>query len=192
MERGHRVDREREDERDGLAEAGAVRRGRAEGARGRRAPRALDAEARFEAAAGAGEAQGRAARGAVLERVAAEAVAQERADAVEVGAAGAPRVAEHVEAEALRGAGLRGGREGAERERREYGGGREAAGGASARRAYGHTPSSIAPSQSSSIMLQVSARGSTSPVQVAPQAPAAQVCAPARQAPRPAVPAGPL
>ena len=52
--------------------------------------------------------------------------------------------------------------------------------------------SSTAPLQLSSRVLQVSVEGSTSPGQLVPQLPAAQVCVPARQTPTPLVPVAPV
>ena len=52
--------------------------------------------------------------------------------------------------------------------------------------------SSVAPLQLSSRLLQRSELGTTSPGQLVPQLPAAQVCVPARQTPTPLVPVAPV
>ena len=78
---------------------------------------------------------------------------------------------------------------GAERRGREQ---RDEGGDRSSTNDYGHTPSSMALLQLSSIPLQTSARGSTSPAQPDDHAPAAQTWVPPRHRPTLIVPPGPL
>ena len=128
------------------------------------------------------------AGGVVVDGVVAEARAQEVAHLHNIGAVGAARVADHHESHGIGGRlGVRHG--GAERRCREQ---RDEGSHRSSANDYGHTPSSVALLQLSSIPLQTSDRGSTSPAHPVGHAPAVQVWVPPRQIPWPIVPPGPV